>query len=311
MRTLCLCLCLYLLLTPCLLCAQKTADSEFTPSNNRPAYAQQSGPLVYIDGGHGNFHTADFRFEPFAKLLERDGYRIASGSSSFTRHLLGEINILVISNALHQRNLQDWTLPTPSAFTQTEVQLVHQWVKQGGRLLLIADHMPFPGASAALAAAFGFTFSNGFAMVEPQQWPPALFSLNNGTLKDHIIVNDQSHGDPVQSVATFTGQGFQIPENAENLLEFDERFYSLMPDTAWQFHAHTPKVNLNGWSQGAVMRVGNGRVAVFGEAAMFTAQVVGPPKTKVGFNAPEAPHNAQFVLNVMHWLDGKILTPKQ
>jgi len=50
------------------------------------------------------------------------------------------------------------------------------------------------------------------------------------------------------------------------------------------------------------VRFGAGRVAAFGEAAMFTAQVDedGP----MGMNHPEAPQNAQFVLNVLHWLTG-------
>ena len=45
-------------------------------------------------------------------------------------------------------------------------------------------------------------------------------------------------------------------------------------------------------------------MAAFGEATMFTAQVDedGP----MGMNHPEAPQNAQFVLNVLHWLTGAL-----
>lgn len=56
--------------------------------------------------------------------------------------------------------------------------------------------------------------------------------------------------------------------------------------------------------QGAVLRFGRGRVALFGEAAMFTAQLAGPTRKPVGMNAPEAGQNAQFVLNLLHWLSG-------
>lgn len=54
------------------------------------------------------------------------------------------------------------------------------------------------------------------------------------------------------------------------------------------------------------MRVGNGRVAVFGEAAMFIAQtwVQDGLVRRMGMNHPEAPENARFVLNVLHWLTG-------
>ena len=45
-----------------------------------------------------------------------------------------------------------------------------------------------------------------------------------------------------------------------------------------------------------------GRVAVFGEAAMFSAQVTGPNRSTMGMNAPVAAQNAPFLLNVMRWL---------
>ena len=52
------------------------------------------------------------------------------------------------------------------------------------------------------------------------------------------------------------------------------------------------------------MRVESGPAAFFGEAAMFSAQVTGPERRPMGMNAPGAEQNAQFVLNVMHWLSG-------
>jgi len=52
------------------------------------------------------------------------------------------------------------------------------------------------------------------------------------------------------------------------------------------------------------MTVGRGRVAVFGEAAMFTAQLAGPRANRIGFNAPDAPLNKQFLVNLARWLAG-------
>ena len=49
-----------------------------------------------------------------------------------------------------------------------------------------------------------------------------------------------------------------------------------------------------------------GRVAAFGEAAMFSAQLGGPESLPMGMNAPEAGQNAQFLLNVFHWLSGDL-----
>ena len=52
------------------------------------------------------------------------------------------------------------------------------------------------------------------------------------------------------------------------------------------------------------LTIGRGRVAVFGEAAMFSAQVSGPERRPMGMNRPTAAQNPQFLLNVMHWLAG-------
>ena len=54
--------------------------------------------------------------------------------------------------------------------------------------------------------------------------------------------------------------------------------------------------------QGALLHVGRGRVAAFGEAAMFSAQRKGPGQVPMGMNAPEAAQNARFTVAVLGWL---------
>jgi len=50
--------------------------------------------------------------------------------------------------------------------------------------------------------------------------------------------------------------------------------------------------------------LGKGRVVVLGEAAMMSAQVVGPKgEGKMGMNAP-GNDDRQFALNTLHWLSG-------
>ena len=83
-------------------------------------------------------------------------------------------------------------------------------------------------------------------------------------------------------------------------------FISLEPRYAWQFSPTTARRDVGGWLQGATTKLGRGRVAFFGEAAMFTAQVAGPNRTPMGMNAPLAGENPQFVLNTLHWLSGLI-----
>ncbi len=75
-----------------------------------------------------------------------------------------------------------------------------------------------------------------------------------------------------------------------------------MVEAAWQFTPEMPRIPITGWCQGAVVKVGKGRVTIFGEAAMFSAQIAGPQKLPFGMNSKTASQNYQFLLNIMHWL---------
>ena len=284
--------------------AQQVADSLFAPAIGAPAYRAGRGPVVFIDEAHSNFHTAGGRFFAFAQLLRRDGYDVRPLRDRFTRAALDPARVLVVSNALHERNREDWTLPTPSAFDDDEIAAVRSWVEDGGSLFLIADHMPFPGAAEKLARAFGVLFSNGFAVDDDSG--RMTFRLADGSLARHAVTRGRNRAERVDSVTTFTGQAFRLLATGDPILYMPVDAVVLMPDTAWDFSAQTPHLSAAGMVQGALLRVGRGRVAVFGEAAMFTAQLGGPERAPVGMNDPVAARNPQFLLNVMHWLTGAL-----
>lgn len=113
-------------------------------------------------------------------MLRNDGPRVAGRGGRLTADSLTDVDVLVIANALDPRNREDWTLPTPSAFSSEEIAAVRAWVEGGGALLLIADHMPFGGSTEALAAAFDVHFDNSFALIEG----PEVFSRANGRMQD-------------------------------------------------------------------------------------------------------------------------------
>jgi hypothetical protein len=285
--------------------AQQVADTAYKPVLHDPAYEPGKGPVVFIDEGHQNFHTKEGRYKAFSNLVERDGYLVRGYPGEFVRTKLNEGRILVISNALNEKNVQDWTLPNPSAFTDSEIENVRQWVFDGGSLFLIADHMPMAGAARDLAAAFEFEFSNGFVF-DTTSRGPAFFRTQDGTLIESRITRGRNDHERVDQIVTFTGQAFKLPEDATPILVFDGRYVNFLPDTAWVFNEKTEKFNVGGWSQGAYMHSGKGRIVVFGEAAMFSAQLAGPDKVKAGMNHEVAKENYQLLLNIIHWLDGKI-----
>ena len=276
--------------------AQQVPDTLYQPSIKKPTYALDKGPVVLVDEAHHNFHTTGNRFKPFSILLRRDGYQVKGGTSPFSKESLNKVGILVISNALNERNIQDWSLPNPSAFTDDEIAAVEAWVKSGGSLFLIADHMPFPGCNEKLAAAFGFKFINGFAVDTTKQGQPDLFSVSNKRLTSNTITNG------LDSIYSFTGQAFDIPVTATAILTLDENFEIWSPRVAWRFEQETTRMPGNKKVQIAMLEYGKGRVVVSGEAAMFTAQLAGG-RNKVGFNHPIAKHNSEFLLRLIHWLD--------
>ncbi len=282
--------------------AQQVADTGYAPLIENPAYSYHKGPVVYIDEGHYNFHTRGDRYLPFARLLERDGYRIKGYSGPFQVNRLDKGSILVISNALNAANVQNWYKPVYSAFTPEEIEIVRKWVEGGGSLFLIADHMPMGGGAAEMAAAFGFGFTDGFAL-DTAQAGPALFCRTNGTLGDNIMTNGQGPAEQVDSIYSFTGQAFTIPEDAISVLTFNEKYLLLLSDTAWVFNDRTVFKPIKGWSQLAYKEYGRGRVVMSGEAAMFTAQLAGPQLYPAGMNSPFARHNYRLLLNIIHWLD--------
>ncbi len=288
------------------LSGQQVADTAFRTVVGTPAFPAGQGPLVLVDAAHHNFHTAAGRYLPFAALLRRDGFRVRDSDAPFTAAALAGVRMLVIANAVSAADEYRWIAPIASAFTTDEIAAVRQWVAGGGSLLLIADHMPFGEATAALAEAFGITMLGGFAIDSATERNGNFdFHRADATLADHPISRGRTRSERIDSVRSFTGQLFRIASGTP-LLRAPGAVTVVHPDTAWQFSPGSGRESGRGALQGAAIEVGRGRVAVFGEAAMFSAQLAGPNRVPVGMNQPAAPQNAPFLLNVVHWLAGAI-----
>lgn len=294
MRTLFATNLLFLLLTQSVF-AQQVPDTAFHFVIQKPAYPYGQGSTIAVDAAHNNFHTLDNRYGPFGKVLEGDGYRLVSNAGPVTASVLASCKIFVISNPLDSSNLGAWRLPTPSAFSPPEISAINNWVREGGRLLLIADHMPFAGAAQALAQSFGFEYINCFALDNRNRNLERFYRNNRSLADDQMTLG-------VDTVVTFTGSAFKIPKNAVPILSLNNYTLSL-PEVAWQFEENTPTMPGEGYYQGAYLTYGTGKIVVMGEAAMFTAQLTGPTRSPVGLNRPEARQNNQLLLNIIHWLD--------
>ena len=303
--------------------AQQVADSTYDTSIDNPAYPRGAGPIVAVDEAHNNFHTADGRYRPLARLLENDGYRVRGFTSPFSGVALDSVNILIIANAIGG----EWDAGAygRAGFTEEETNAVEQWVRSGGNLLLIADHAPMGVAAANLAARFGVEMSKGYTEDTTHQFniggfgtSVLLFTHASGLLRDHPITRG------LDSVVTFTGQSLKGPAGAQVLLALGDRAFDHPSPTPEQAAAGNPGIAWRtavvglpttpaaGRAQGLAITLGRGRVVVLGEAAMLSAQAVfnaqGERVGIAGMNVPGT-GNRQFALNVLHWLSGGPRSP--
>jgi hypothetical protein len=287
----------------CVICgwtpAQQQPDPEFNTSVVNPAY-KKDGPRVMFDEAHHNFHTVEGRYKPFVELMMNDGYRVIRNRQPFTKASLSSFKILVISNALGAEEADDEGADR-SAFTEEEIEAVHDWVKGGGSLLLIADHAPFGGAAAALASCFGVDMSKGYTFDQensvagtPSQ---LIFSRENKLLATHPITEGRGENERVNLLRSFTGQSLKGPNDSFAILKLSDK-----ATDSPNYEAQT-SVSAAGRAQALAMKFGKGRVVVQAEAAMLSAQVSGPEKRRMGMNVP-GNDNRQYALNLMHWLSG-------
>lgn len=271
----------------------------------RPAYPLSEGPVVVLDLGHNNVDDPEFP-AVLAEWLTQDGYVVRQLSTRFDESALANVDIVISKNPLSAYNRDNWSLPTPSAFSRDEIELLYNWVLSGGALLLVIDHMPIPGAVEELASTFNIEISNGFALDErslhgyDEEVIHAAgripFRRSDRSLADHPVTNGRTSAERVDYVVTAVGSAFRLPDNGESLLTLGPAYVSLLPESAWEFDDATPRQAIGGWSQAGLARVGSGRVAVLADAMLL--------RSALEDTEAWALQNPQFTLNVIHWLSG-------
>lgn len=278
------------------------SDYGWSPSEVKPTFVE-AGPRVLFDHSHNNA-LADWtgRYWAFARLLRSDGYNVTFSETKLQLEILDSSDVFVTVNASGAYKPQFFGINLPyntnkrredPAFTTKDIELLHDWVKRGGSLLLIADHAPFGEANSALAEAFEVTMYAGFVEIPGEVSDPLEFSMANSRLGKHPIIVGDGAQTKIREIFTFTGQSLKGPDGAANLL--------ILPDSALEYllsEGEWTEVPA-GPSQGLAFDYGDGRVVILGEAAMLTAQVAYGDEFGMG-NTPN--DNEQFALNIMHWL---------
>ncbi len=264
-----------------------------------------------LDLGHNNVDDPEFP-SILAETLTQDGYVVRELSTRFDEASLAGVSIVISKNPLSAYNRDNWNLPTPSAFSRGEIELLHNWVLSGGAILLQIEHMPIPGAAEELLSRFNFEISNGFALDERSLHGydeevihaagRVSFRRSDRSLADHPITNGRTIAERVDSIETSVGSAFRLPPDGESLLTFGPSFVSLLPESSWEFDDTTPRQAIGGWSQAGVARVGLGRIAVLGDSWLLRSALE-EEDSEMG-PAYEESQNPQFTLNVVYWLSG-------
>jgi cysteine-rich repeat protein len=263
-------------------------DCSYDPVVANPTYPFCTGPKVFVDRTHDNFHqvTPESRDNPgrywgFAKLLARHGYDVRESTTSFATLLPAtDAKIIVTANARASGG------PSGEAFPADDVSAIADWVSAGGSLLLIIDHRPYERAGALLAA-FGLDrLFNGSA-------PRHRFTRAAGTLNgSSFFANGRTAAERINEVTTFTGTAFSISATPPPQASFEP---ALTFPPGVMGRSDSTSIDLGGYLQGVAIRFGLGRVFVSGEAGALTAQS--------SFGMQFTPDNEQYVLNIIHWLD--------
>jgi hypothetical protein len=305
--------------------ATQTADGSYVPRVGEPAFTGRGRPQVVIDEGHYNLHTLSGAYAPFANLLRRDGLWVRrhdgrlsgatlrdSVASRFDQRV-----VLVVSNALGWRGMAQQALNAGGlerlvrvqgpAISAEEVSEVEAWVRGGGSLLLVADHAPAGAAAAGLSAAFGVQMTNWWAEDEQHHDRETsnpgflVFTSEAGLAIDHPIMLGRGPREQVHRLMTFTGQALRSGAGVALLtLSSSAREYPFRRSRDYEGRSAA------GLAQAVALEHGAGRVVILGEAAMITAQTSRRPDgtlLRFGMNR-DGTDNAQFALNVMHWLTG-------
>ena len=272
-------------------------DPDFKPKIEKPAYTGK-GPRVLFSHRLTGLHFE----EGFLKVVRADGYRVRETTQPVTHELLSSTDILVIvepGEFTHQE--------TPdSVISEVEATLVHDWVMQGGSLL-IASHGP---GCDALLRRFNTDASHGQVIADKppleDEDPTFLaFKAETKTIANHIIIQGAADH-PVSKVVAMAPQTFAVPDGAVALLSFppgtledrtsNEEMINAMkqvlanPSSAQSTEisgvpnraiviplpSHPPQPT-EGRAAAVVFTAGQGRVLLIGDPGMISAQVTYVP----------------------------------
>lgn len=272
--------------------------------------------ILFDEAHHNLMASALTGYRPFVQLVIDAGYEVGPNRLPFTSDRLASADILVIVNPNGAEQSAPVERRAGSATTEEEADVVRDWVRGGGRLLLITDHYPTAVAARALAERFDVRLSGGWTDGPRHRrslpgygsiFGYLVFSRENGLLGDHAITKGRAESERVLAVTTVTGGSMNGPDGAVSILRLSETAVDHLPRVPGGIAARAadgPRdfnpcpacdtASAEGRSQALAFTFGRGRVVVVGEMGAL-----------IEFSVPGM-DNRQFALNIVRWLSGDL-----
>ena len=296
---------LFLLLFTITSQAQMYNDSSFNANVVHPKFMKGYGPKILIDAGHHNFVVELGLNKPLFDVASSDGYQIKIDSMQFTKEYLSNYNIVVIWPAMPFKFGSKNQVTDEITFTIDELDALHDWVSNGGSLLMFSEHAPIDKSVTPLFNKFGIQLSTGIVVdslnsdtpIEMPSWKYSFlkFTSKNGLLNtEHPITKGEKKNERISNILTYGGGGL-TGDGYTNILKLS----SSAMIKKWNGTMPTGTPN----SQCLAGNVGKGKLVALGDCNGFTAMSLKSGGYKLSAGMQVSGYDwKQFVLNTLHWL---------
>jgi hypothetical protein len=284
--------------------AQMLNDSPFIAKVAHPKYKLGQGPSILIDAAHHNFIVEMGLIKPLVDVLHSDGYKPKIDSQVFSKPYLSKYKILVIMPAMPFEFGSKNIITDEVTFTKEELNALHEWVEDGGSLLMLSEHAPIDKSMTPLFNKFGLSTTTGIiydsvycdtSIKIPSYQMLIQYTSTNGLLNTkHPITMGQNSSEAIHRMITYGGSGI-TGKGYTNI------FQTSSSATVKKWSGNLPSGMVS--SQCMAGPVGKGKLVALGDCNGFTAMYMKSGGKKISAGMQVANYDwKQFVLNTFHWL---------
>jgi hypothetical protein len=274
-------------------------QEKFKYKPETPAYKKGTGPTVFIDQFHAN-PSLSYELKGIERTLKYDGYQVQSFNNDFSSESLKDVKYLILPQPLTP-TVNGWMIDSSEAYTHDEYVSLFEWVENGGQLIVLSDYTPLGNRLETLYTWLNIDYFNGLVQ-ETGSPSPVEYTQAEKSLVRHPYLDGRNNYEAIESIFTFGGAAFRN-NSGKSLLEIqDNQNCELIEFTI----SSALPTDATGLCQGGFFKIGEGQVLVISNLAMFQTWVHKETGNKIGMNNEMAYQNAQYLLNLIHALQGFI-----